>query len=373
MATNQTTKYPISTMPSGSFDLDAYLELVTDDYGHGAYVNRHTTVSSFFDFLISSHAIFNKLDDVFNERTIIDIDEATNEEKYRYIPSAYISGQTYFKDNPKSENTTFYEALKINATVTKQQLEKFIHDKCLEVRALQTSDTAVQYTQNGWYKSTSDKENPRLDNLTLQKFAKPNSICRIDRDAGRDGIQFKHSGPFSIYSNSLATIFGKVRVPKSEIESTPYYSSELGLWVGVMSEGRIIAISELHNFDENGEVAYFSFQLPMSRDTDYYVVVPFEPIETRTRSSSSQKYKIFKLSNNLIYVLINDSRLEAYSEDEFPQQYIDAIATEEGSSGKTEDAYDLFSNIDENMVAVMYYSPVAKDTGETKTEFNRLR
>lgn len=374
---NQNTRYPVSDLETYTNPIpNSYLELVVDDYGNRSYVNRKTTTDSFFDFLISSHAIFNKIDDVFNERTIIDVDEATNEEYYRYGSSAFISGQTYFKINPSSNNTTIYEELGLNETVKKGQLEKFIHDKCLELRSLKTEDTAVQYAENGWYKSISDGENPRLDILSLVKFAVPNVDCKINRDSTQDGIPFWHSGPIAIYSNALATIFGKVKLPNTfnNLESSAYYTPELGLWVGVMCDGKMIAITELHNIDETTKIAYFSMQIPMSRDTDYYVVVPFEPDTEvlQTRGEASQKYKLFKINENLIYVLFENNHVEAYTEETLPAEVLDAFATEDASGSPDEEAYDLFSNIGVNSAAVIYYSPVAQETQDVVKNWKRV-
>lgn len=372
------TKYPISNLDSASLNLQDLLEIVTDDYGNKSYVNKKITVESFFDFLVSSHAIFNKIDDVFNDKSIVDINEITNEEEYRYISSAYISGQTYFQNNPYTNNNTIYNELKINETVKKQQLEKYIHDKCLEIRPLKTEDTAVQYTENGWYKSINDKENPRIDLLTFEEFAKPNLNCKIKNEPNPNGIPFWHSGPISIFSNAWATIFGKVKYKKNAW-SAPYTLPDLGKWVGIVTgdenNTRLIAISELHNFDKN-DIAYFSFQLPLNRNTNYYVVLPFKPLdvsesnitENTSTNSTNNKYKLFQVTDDMMYVLIDDEILESYPIDKIPAKILDTIAIEDFQ--KNTKTYDIFSNIPVNSAAIIYYSEVAKDTEELNIKWD---
>lgn len=276
--------YPISQLAnlSSSFNEDILIELVIDDYGNGDYVNRQTTIATFYDFIISSHPIFNKIDDVYNDKSYPEVNEETNTVSYRYASDIYISGQTYFAINPFSYDKTQYSNLLDNQTVQKRQLERFIHDNALEINVVRNTDTIVQYGEYGWDKCSSNETNPRLDTLSFVKFEAPNTKTKISLPPN-DSIPLYHSNYISLYSNAFVTIVGKVKLPKYEIDNTtnikdvrrsPYYTPENNLWIGIWEGKNIIAISELHNFDE--DIAYFSFQLPMSRDHKYYLVVPFE-------------------------------------------------------------------------------------------------
>jgi hypothetical protein len=288
--------YPISKLSPLNFNENAWMELVVDDYGNGDYVNRKTKIITFYDFIISSHPIFNKIDDVYNDQTYVDVNEDTNTTSYRYGSDIFISGQTYFAKNPFAYDTSPYPRLSDNQTVQKRQLEKYVHDNSLEINTIKTEDTCVQYGEYGWYKSTSDSDNPRIDALSFVKFKETSKDFEIQNNKS-SSIPLNHSkNAINVYSNSFVTIVGKIKMHSSinkDLAQTPYYSVENNIWVGIWSNGNLIAISELHNYD--GNIAYYSFQLPLTRDTDYYIVVPFDVDTSASNSSTnSSSYDMFE-------------------------------------------------------------------------------
>lgn len=313
--------YPISKLDSLNFNENALIELVVDDYGNGDYVNRKTTIGTFYDFLISSHPIFNKIDDVYNDKSVSEINDDTNTVSYRYASDIYISGQTYFDKNPFSYDKTAYVKLFNNQTVQRKQLEKFIHDNTLEINAIKSGDTIVQYGVYGWDKSESDSTNPRLDMTSLVKFAEPSQDTKIINDPDDSTIPLTHTNAISFYSNVFATIVGKVKIPncfKGDLNyRMPYYSPETNLWVGVWEGKNIIAISELHNIENN--VAYFSFQMPMAKNTNYYIVVPFSPGTSSGNEEQNTNLDLFsKIPVNSVSIFYYSTGI---SDNQKPETY----------------------------------------------------
>lgn len=284
MATFYTKKisYPISKLSSlnkTSLDLDTLIEIVVDDYGNESFVNKKTSIRTIGDFLVSAHPIFNKIDDVYNDKTITVYDQNLDEEIYRYNSHIYFSGQTYFETNPYSRDTTNFENLISNQTVKKKQLEKFVRDVCLEVDAINSNCHCAQYKNPfGWSSNELGDDNPTFNERTIIAFEEPHAECTFDRSHIYGGHLYK-TGEILFYRNTFITIIGKVRVPNfKKTKPFVYYTPEKNLWAGVLCGSNIIAITELHNFTENG-IAYFSMQLPVSAGQTISIVVPFQPGE----------------------------------------------------------------------------------------------
>ena len=320
---NGNIHYPISKLQDENVsytNLNNYIELVIDDYGNNSYVSRKTEISTFYDFLISSHPIFNKIDDVYNDRSYPETNEYTNEVTYRYASDIFISGQTYFKYHPYS---TDEKALKdnnflANQTVQKRQVEQYVHDNALEINPVQYEDTMVQFEYYGWNKSLNDDENPRTDMLSFVALTRPSENCRIKKSPNADGIPLYHSDGFRVFSNTFATIVGKVNLPEGfnlSKQRKPYYTPENNLWVGVWWKNSLVAISELHNIV--GNVAYFSIQMPMVMNELYYVVVPFKPngFGTTLASDSTVEHDMFKNIRVNTFAIFYYSKIQLNNEE----------------------------------------------------------
>lgn len=308
-------KYSISKLPdfNSSTDISNILmEIVVDEYGNNAYSNKYATFKDFGDYLVSSHPIFNKIDEIYNDKTITSLIEQSNEVDYDHKNDIYFSGQTYFQNHPLSKNldNTQYDNLENNRTVRKDQLENFLHISGLEVRAVKQDYKCKQCLLKGEWKDTSDPVT--YNESSVKPLEVPATKCKIKTPLfngqlyATTAIRFPTEGDF-------VTIIGKVKVPVNiSKETNAYYTPESNLWAGVFCVNNLIAITELHNY-KNG-IAYFSFQLPSSKDKKNVfqrirIVVPFKPDD----------------------IIENDE--DVHSDD------------------------DIFRNIPVNSVALFYYGP----------------
>ena len=283
--------YPISRFTPIGLNLDTLIEVVVDDYGNNSYVNKSTSVRTVGDYLVSAHPIFNKIDDVYNDKTITAYNAQLDEEIYRYNSHIYFSGQTYFELNPYSKDTTKFENLILNQTVQKKQLERFIHDVAWETDAVQNDYLCIQFKDPfGWWSNIATDANPTFNERTITPFATPASDCRFNRTSSYNNL-FR-TGEITFYRNTFATIIGKIKIPNFSKTRKPfvYYTPEKNLWAAVYCNSNIIAITELHNFTDDG-IAYFSMQLPVVFGQTIRVVVPFQPGEAS--SSDSQDTGLF--------------------------------------------------------------------------------
>lgn len=269
--------YPISKLsPLNSLDLNTLIEVVVDDYGNNSFVNKHTSIRTVGDYLVSAHPIFNKIDDVYNDKTVTVYDQRLDEEIYRYNSHIYFSGQTFFDTNPYSKDKSKFEKLILNQTVQKKQLERYVHDVAFEIDPVGNDYRCIQYKDPfGWWTNSATDTNPTFNERTVEPFAQPAAECEFDRSHSYNKI-FR-TDEITFYRNTFATIIGKVKVPNFSTLPKPfvYYTPEKNLWAAVMCGSNIIAITELHNYD--GDIAYFSMRLPVSFGQTIRIVVPFRP------------------------------------------------------------------------------------------------
>lgn len=305
-----TIAYPISKLDEYSYPskIDEstistlLMELVVDEYGNGVYSNKKATFQSFGDYLISSHPIFNKIDEIYNDRTIIDQDEQTGETIYRYRADIYLSGQTYFERNPLAYDTQkLYTDLNLHQTVQKRQIEQFVHDNGLEIEPIGNDFKCVYAMKNGtntnWLEApknpymTEDLRNivPFFENVSTTNCFEINGYINDGKLVGTDVISFRNN------QNRFVTVVGKVKVPV-EISTSPYYTPELNLWAATYDEDSrgIVAITELHNYRNVGSTyyAYFSMQFPIAINQKIRIVIPFMPANSET-ISETQSFDVF--------------------------------------------------------------------------------
>ena len=301
---NRRLAYPISkldVLSVGNLNLDTLIEVVVDDYGNNSYANKQTSIRTIGDYLVSAHPIFNKIDDVYNDKTITMYDLNLDEEIYRYNSHIYFSGQTYFEINPYSKDETKFENLILNQTVQKKQLERFVHDVAFEVDAIQNDYRCIQYKKPfGWWSNSSTDESPTFNERTIVQFDEPAAECTFDRSHLYAGHLYR-TGEITFYRNTFATIIGKVRVPNFKVTKPyVYYTPEKNLWAAVLCGANIIAITELHNFNNDG-IAYFSMQLPVSFGQKIRVVVPFQPGEYIAGSETETLFSNIKTNSVCVF------------------------------------------------------------------------
>lgn len=311
-----TTHYPISDLHElsrSTLSLDTMMELVVDDYGTGdtsenaSWVNRRANIETFFDFLISSHPIFNKIDEIYNSEL--------------YPSDIYLNGITYFASNPYSQDKSDYSELFENQTVTKDQLEWFLNANSLQIHSTTNTDVCRQYIDDGFDNEIDNTNAPTYTSGTVIPFKKPVKLINV---GPIQSIPFYHTSSITPALNAFLTIVGLVEIPYEYLNqaSIPYYTPERNLWVGAVWNGNIISLTELHNIrivkvneTKNRAIAYFSMQFPVIKDESYYIIIPFVPPE---------------------------------QQDPKPENdFLDDIPV----------GYDMFKDIRVNSIAAFYYAP----------------
>ena len=258
------------------------MEVLVDDYGNGIYTNKSTTFETLGIYLISSHPIFNKLNEVYNDKTVKTYDDDGNA-TYDYSgTSIYLSGVTYFNHNPKSSDGKEYGSLKNNQTVQKDQMDALLKKIGLSIHPISKDSTYKQYVNtNQW--EYDETNHPTYTETDISGFKIPSAKCKFDKTL--DNFHCTELITCSSDKNVILNIIGKVRLPDPfKQKPTPYYTPEMNLWVGVLMENNIIAITELHNFKDN--VAYFSMQIPMIRNKSFRIVIPFEPANAQSNGGN---------------------------------------------------------------------------------------
>jgi hypothetical protein len=291
--------YPISKLSnvSGSNYSKLLMEIVVDNYGNNVYTNKQVPLEIFGDFLISSYPIFNKLNELYNDKTIVDYDDSGTS-SYRYKSDLYISGQTYFKTNPSlysESKVDSYARLDSNNFVQKQQLEKYIHSNCLETFPIKSDYKCMQIVKKGeWTEAELIYDETNFSKCLLETPSVKGKI-KIPLFNGR--LYGTNVMRLPNQKSSFVTIVGKVRVPEEiTTNTTRYYTPEHNLWAGILYLDNLIAVTELHNYNDG--IAYFSFQLPSAHDGEntymrIRVVVPFKPAEALENDEKTQ-IDIFK-------------------------------------------------------------------------------
>lgn len=259
MATTNRQIYPIYSLKEFSSITDlssTFMELVVDDYGNNSYSNKKASFKTFGEYLVSSHPIFNKIDEIYNDKTQISVNTQTNEIAYIHKNDVYLSGTTHFLDNPKASNNAAFSNLYSNQTVQRKQLENFVHINGLEVEALTSGLKCNQCVVRGEWKEKEIKYSDR----SIEPIYYPATKCKIKVPLfnntlyGTNVIRMPKKGTF-------VTVVGKVKLPTDiNKDTTPYYTPEKNLWAGVLFLNNLIAITEIHNFRNN--LGYFSMQFP---------------------------------------------------------------------------------------------------------------
>ncbi len=265
--------YPVSKMPGPNWnEYVDYIEFVDNIYGNN-YVNKFIQIHAFSTHIISSYPIFNRLDELFN----------TELDNPRYAGALYFGDDTYFRENPRSNSTIDFGSLTSSQTVKFSQLSDIIHANGLELYPVATNFKCKQVVGGGTWKESNIIYNENVSTPMLE----PANKCEIKNEIF-DGL-FYASGilSFEEKKSCFATIVGKVKVPKSLLESnktTPYYTPEYNLWAGLLYLNNLIAVTELHVY--KNDIAYFSFQVPLVNVVNdaatessqrLRVVVPFRP------------------------------------------------------------------------------------------------
>lgn len=270
--------YPISELRSGTIDYDTLIELIIDEYGDGTYISKNATIGMFGDYLVSSHAIFNVLNDLFNDKTIVDTD-LNGDERYRYASDLYFQSATYFLDNPWSKETrTRIEGLSMNQTLTKRQIQRYIQEHGMEIDTIKDYYDIYMWNCNSraWDLNLTL---PLLTEITCVPF-NVNDANLIDLTQEIDSTNY-HGCSLQITAekNTMINIVGTISLPEGwNKPTTKYFIPEYNLWVALLNRKNnksIFGITELHNIVDG--IAYFSFSLPMSIGTRFSIAMPFTP------------------------------------------------------------------------------------------------
>ena len=293
--------YPISELSSHKIDYNTLIELIIDEYGDGTYISKNATIEMFGDYLVSSHAIFNILNDLFNDKTIIDTD-INGDEHYRYASDLYFQSATYFLENPYSKETSKrIEGLEMNQTITKRQIQRYIQEHGMEI------DTIKNYYDIYLWdcQLTSWNMNPNvplMNEITCIPFnLSNNNLISLDSRIGST-FYYGNSNPIITEKNTLVNIVGMVSLPSGWNDpTTKYFIPEYNLWVALLNRknnNAIFGLTELHNIVDG--VAYFSMSLPMSINTSFSIVMPFTPGESVEIDTAGTLFSAISASNNAI-------------------------------------------------------------------------
>ena len=292
--------YPISELKSAKIDYNTLIELIIDEYGDGTYISKNATIGMFGDYLVSSHAIFNVLNDIFNDKTIVDTDINENE-TYRYAASLYIPSDTYFLDNPYNKDTkTKIERLLSNQTITKGQLQRYIQEHGLEIDTVKNNYDFYKWNceSKSWI---IDEEAPTLTELTCIPFNIENDNL-IEIDSEINSFYHGNSEPIVTEKNAIVNIVGMISLPKGwDDPSTKYFIPEYNLWVALLNrknDKALFGMTELHNIIDG--VAYFSIIVPLSIGTKFSIVMPFEPGSSVTIDNPGSLFEGMTSTNNAI-------------------------------------------------------------------------
>lgn len=281
--------YPISELNSGTINYQTLIELIIDEYGDGTYISKNATIEMFGDYLVSSHAIFNVLNDVFNDKTIADTND-NGDAIYRYASDLYIASSTYFLNNPYSDDiSSRIESLELNQTITKRQLQRYIQEHGMEIDTIKDYYSFFKWnkSENGFWEV--DTTVPKISELTCVPFnLSGNNFVALTSTIG----SFWHgcSNQIRVERNTIINIVGAIELPSGwNDESTRYFIPEYNLWVALLNRKEethhkpIFGLTELHNIVKktidgtDHYIAYFSFSLPMTIDSRFSIVFPFEP------------------------------------------------------------------------------------------------
>ena len=306
--------YPISQLGSTTIDYNTLIELIIDEYGDGTYVSKNATIEMFGDYLVSSHAIFNLLNDMFNDRTIYKTDSNGNK-IYRYISDLYIPSTTYFLDNPyliddNRQINKRIEELSDTQTITKRQLQRYIQEHGFQIDTMKGGyDLFIwNYSSQSWRMITTK---PQITESSIVQFSIETEDLIPLNSLVKSGYSFYHGNPNPIVTekNTIVTIIGSVALPNGwNDSSTKYYIPEYNRWVALLdrkpnnpSQANIFGITELHNITSNGQtMAYFSITLPLSIGTKFSIVMPFTPETSNANPSIGSIYSGLNKTNHAI-------------------------------------------------------------------------
>lgn len=294
--------YPISELKSAKIDYNTLIELIIDEYGDGTYISKNATIGMFGDYLVSSHAIFNVLNDIFNDKTVVDTDLNGNE-TYRYVSDLYFQSATYFLDNPWSKEVTKkIEGLALNQTITKRQLQRYIQENGMEIDTIKNYyDIYMWDHENSTW--NNDDNAPMLTETTLVPFnIADENLIEIDSKIGQS-FYYGSLKPIVIEKNTMVNIVGTISLPDGWNDpTTKYFIPEYNLWVALLNrknnKSSIFGMTELHNVVDG--IAYFSFSIPMSIDTRFSIVMPFKPGRSVEIENQESVFSNLTMSNRAI-------------------------------------------------------------------------
>lgn len=291
--------YPISELKSGVINYSTLIELIIDEYGDGTYVSKNATIEMFGDYLVSSHAIFNVLNDIFNDKTVVDTN-INDVETYRYASDLYFQSATYFLDNPYSKTSDVrIEGLEANQTITKRQLQRYIQEHGMEIDTIKENYDIFKWNSN----TNSWKIDPIFPVLSETEFVPFNieNDNLIDLSPSINGtIYHGNANPIVAERNTVINIIGTISLPEGwNKPSTRYFIPEYNLWISLLNRNTgkkgLYGMTELHNIIDG--VAYFSMSVPMSIGTRFSIVMPFEPGESRPLANEGSLFEGMTESN----------------------------------------------------------------------------
>lgn len=297
--------YPISELKSGTINYDTLIELIIDEYGDGTYISKNATIGMFGDYLVSSHAIFNILNNLFNDKTIVDT-SPNGDETYRYASDLYFQSATYFLDNPWSKETrTRIEGLTLNQTITKRELQRYIQEHGFEIDTIKNYYEIFEWNHelSSWELNSTP---PMLTEISNVPFNVENkNLIQLDSEI-ISTFYHGNSSPIITEKNTIVNVIGIISLPKGwNKPSTKYFIPEYNLWVALLNRKNnkaLFGITELHNIVDVDDVgiAYFSMSIPMSIDTRFSIVMPFEPGESIQLDNSGTLFEGITSTNNAI-------------------------------------------------------------------------
>lgn len=323
--TTRKLAYPISKLSAiSAIDNTALIELSVKN-NEDTWESRSTTVADFGNYIITAHAIFNNLYDLY----------------YTLPNSIVFTKPTYFRTRPTvqkiADDSTILNldetSPAINSLVTLYDVQKYVKETGIAVQAVGKNSRYRRYvtTRNGMWQTsdgmwqTSAKPTVSSDNEYMKSiYEATNSVnFTLTELLGSDFVGYATEAIVA-EKDMLVTVIANLLLTKPYDALTtnsivPYYNHTANHWLGLIiisddNEPIVGTISQFTDIMNVGEFAIAQVQLtmPISKNTKFCLFTPAAINTTAADVSSIKESTKFQRS---LFAGLNEAHVAYYDND----------------------------------------------------------
>lgn len=293
-----TVAYPISKLAAiNAINQNSLLELsVKTSDKPDRWESRKTTIADFGNYLITAHAIFNNLYDLYCTKadaiTFTKPAYFSTRPHVKHITNDMTEAQAikYLKDNPVSSDTSL---------VTLYDVKEYIKNTGIAVQAVGVGSTYRQYTTNNGWTTLNYEDMPKIiaaDGTAniMPVYASTNCPIFNYTHISDTGINGFATNEITVEKDMMINVIANFVLNSKYSEliksaPTPYYNYSASNWLALIIPGQnnepvvgtITRFTDIVNVNDYA-IAQVKLSMPIGKNTKFYL---FTPADINTNQS----------------------------------------------------------------------------------------